>query len=87
MTVLATITAIVLIILGLFILIASYGILKTKDDVENIIFGRIQILGIADIVCIIALLFLGQPILAILYFILAPFAAHAIANGHFYGEN
>ncbi|MDO5851752.1 MAG: cation:proton antiporter [Methanobacteriaceae archaeon] len=87
MDILTTISAIILILCGIFALIASYGILKTKDDMDNIVFGRIQILGIVDIISVVALICLGQPLYAILYFILAPFAAHAIANGHFYGEN
>jgi energy-converting hydrogenase B subunit C len=37
--------------------------------------------------CILALLIMGAPLLAGAYFILAPFASHAIANGFFYGED
>ena len=37
--------------------------------------------------CILALLVLGEPLLAGAYFILAPFASHAMANGFYYGED
>lgn len=76
----------ILIITAFLVLLAAYGILRFKDDVENIIYARIHILGIADTALIIALLALNEPLLAVAYFILAPFAAHAVANGYFYGE-
>ena len=76
----------VLIIAAFLVLLAAYGILKYKDDIENVIYARIHILGVADTALIIALLALNEPLLAVAYFILAPFAAHAVANGYFYGE-
>ena len=76
----------VLIIAAFLVLLAAYGILKYRDDIENVIYARIHILGVADTALIIALLALNEPLLAVAYFILAPFAAHAVANGYFYGE-
>jgi energy-converting hydrogenase B subunit C len=76
----------ILIIAAFLVLLAAYGILRYGDDIENIIYARIHILGVADTALIIALLALNEPLLAVAYFILAPFAAHAIANGYFYGE-
>jgi energy-converting hydrogenase B subunit C len=76
----------ILIIAAFLVLLAAYGILKYGDDIENIIYARIHILGVTDTALIIALLALNEPLLAVAYFILAPFAAHAIANGYFYGE-
>jgi energy-converting hydrogenase B subunit C len=76
----------VLIIAAFLVLLAAYGILKYRDDIENVIYARIHILGVADTALIIALLALNDPLLAVAYFILAPFAAHAVANGYFYGE-
>jgi energy-converting hydrogenase B subunit C len=76
----------VLIIAAFLVLLAAYGILKFRDDIENVIYARIHILGVADTALIIALLALNDPLLAVAYFILAPFAAHAVANGYFYGE-
>jgi energy-converting hydrogenase B subunit C len=76
----------ILIIAAFLVLLAAYGILKFRDDIENVIYARIHILGVADTALIIALLALNDPILAVAYFILAPFAAHAVANGYFYGE-
>ena len=76
----------VLIIAAFLVILAAYGILKYRDDIENVIYARIHILGVADTALIIALLALNEPLLAVAYFILAPFAAHAVANGYFYGE-
>ena len=76
----------ILIITAILVLLSAYGILRYGDEIENIIFGRIHILGVTDTALIIALLALNEPLLAVAYFILAPFAAHAIANGYFYGE-
>ena len=76
----------ILIIAAFLVLLAAYGILRYGDDIENVIYARIHILGVADTALIIALLALNEPLLAVAYFILAPFAAHAIANGYFYGE-
>jgi energy-converting hydrogenase B subunit C len=76
----------ILIITAFLVLLAAYGILKFKDNLENVIYARIHILGVADTALIIALLAINEPLLAVAYFILAPFAAHAVANGYFYGE-
>jgi energy-converting hydrogenase B subunit C len=75
-----------LIIAAFLVLLSAYGILRFKDDIENVIYARIHILGVADTALIIALLALNEPLLAVAYFILAPFAAHAVANGFYYGE-
>jgi energy-converting hydrogenase B subunit C len=76
----------ILIIVAILVLLSAYGILRYGDEIENIIFARIHILGVTDTALIIALLALNEPLLAVAYFILAPFAAHAIANGYYYGE-
>jgi energy-converting hydrogenase B subunit C len=76
----------ILIIVSFLVLLTAYGILRYGDDIENIIYARIHILGLTDTALIIALLALNEPLLAVAYFILAPFAAHAIANGFYYGE-
>jgi energy-converting hydrogenase B subunit C len=81
------IKSIFLILSAIFLLLAAYGILRFKDDLERVLYARIHILGVADMACILALLVLGEPLLAGAYFILTPFASHAIANGFFYGED
>ena len=43
-------------------------------------------LGIVDMLGVLILILLGEPALGMTYFILAPFATHAIASGHFRGE-
>ena len=80
------IQSVILIIVSILVLLSAYGILRYGDEIENIIFARIHILGVTDTALIIALLALNEPLLAVAYFILAPFAAHAIANGYYYGE-
>ncbi len=81
------IRASLLIVSAIFILLAALGILRFKDDLERVLYARIHILGVADMACILALLVLVEPLLAGAYFILAPFASHAMANGFFYGED
>ncbi|MBE2900152.1 cation:proton antiporter [Methanothermobacter thermautotrophicus] len=76
----------VLFISSILVILAALGILRFRDDVKRVLYARIHILGIADVACILALLALGEPLLAATYFILAPFVSHAIANAHHYGE-
>lgn len=86
MDIVMIIRAVLLLAAAALVLLAAYGIIRFKDDVPNVLYARIHILGLADMACILALLVLWEPLLAVAYFILAPFAAHAIANGHYYGE-
>lgn len=76
----------ILLIAAFLVLLTAYGILRYGDNIENIIYARIHILGVVDIALIIVLFALNEPLMAGAYFILAPFAAHAVANGYFYGE-
>lgn len=86
MDIVMIIKSVLLLIAAALVLLAAYGIIRFKDEVPNVLYARIHILGIADMACILALLVLNEPLLAVAYFILAPFASHAIANGHYYGE-
>jgi energy-converting hydrogenase B subunit C len=81
------IKSILLITSGCFVLLATLGILRFKDNIPRVVYARVHILGVADSACILALLVLGEPLLAGAYFILTPFASHAIANGFYYGED
>ena len=76
----------VLFISSILVILAALGILRFRDDIERVLYARIHILGIADVACILALLALGEPLLAATYFILVPFVSHTIANAHHYGE-
>ncbi|MDP1552693.1 MAG: cation:proton antiporter [Methanobacteriaceae archaeon] len=78
--------SILLIISSILVLLTAIGILRLSDDLDRVLYARIHILGVVDVACIIALLVLYEPLLAVTYFILAPFASHAIANAHYYGE-
>ncbi len=80
------IQSIVLLIASALLILSAIGILRFKDDLDRVLYARIHILGLADMACIIALFALYNPLLGATYFILAPFAAHAIANAYYYGE-
>lgn len=85
--VLLIIKAVVLLVSSLLVLLTANGLLRTDENKDNILYARIHILGVADIACIISLFALSQPLIALLYIILAPLAAHAIANAYYYGED
>ncbi len=70
---------ILIFISSLGILLASYRLWVEKDR-KNIIYARIHILGVIDCACFLIFIALGEPLLAFVYLILAPFLAHAIAN-------
>ena len=76
---------IVLIVVSIGILLASFRLWIQKDR-KNMVYARLHIAGVIDISCIIILLVLNQPLLAVIYLILCPFAAHAIANANYYDE-
>ena len=81
------ILGIIFIILGIIVLITAKGLLSnTSDDLQYAVFGRLEILGIVDMVSVLVLILIGEPALGVVYFILAPFATHAIASGHYRGE-
>ncbi len=81
------IKSILLLISTVLVLLAAFGILRYKDNLERVLYARIHILGVADMACILALLVLGEPLLAGVYFVLVPFASHAMANGFYNGED
>ena len=81
------IIGLIFILCGIFVLITAKGLLcNTDDDVKYVVFGRLEMLGIVDMLGVLILILLGEPALGMTYFILAPFATHAIASGHFRGE-
>ncbi len=81
------IQSILIILSGLVILIASIGILTFDKDMPNIVYVRIHVLGMIDVAGIVVFLALGQYMFAVMYMVLAPFLAHAMANAYFYGED
>lgn len=76
----------ILIIAAVLIVLAAVGLIRYKDDKEKILYARVHMLGITDMACIVSLLVLNQPFLAVAYFFLTPLASHAIANAYYYGE-
>lgn len=81
------IQSVCLIVAAAIILITALGILRLDDDMEKVIYVRIHMLGMVDIACVLAMIGLGQFLLAGIYFVLAPFVAHAMANAYYYGED
>lgn len=81
------IQSILLILSGIVILIASIGVLNLDKDMPNVVYARVHILGMIDVAGIIVFLALGQYLFAVIYLVLAPFLAHAMANAYFYGED
>ena len=76
-----------LIISAILILISAIGLITVPKNTKNAVYARIHIVGVFDIACIIAMIGLGQYLLAGIYFILAPFTAHAIANAYWKKED
>lgn len=85
--ILSYIQSILLIISAILIVFVGIGILRLDDDLDNVEYAKLHILGILDMACILALLVLNQILIAILYFIVTPFVAHAIANAYYYSED
>ena len=81
------IQAILLIISAILIIISAIGLISLDKNTKNVVYARIHIVGIFDIACIIALIGIGQFLIAILYFVIAPFTAHAIANAYWKNED
>lgn len=79
--------AALLIIAAILIIISAVGLISLSNTTKNKVYARIHIVGLFDIACIIALIGLGQYLLAGVYFILSPFTAHAIANAYWKNED
>lgn len=81
------IQSLLLIISAILIIIAAVGLLKLDKNQKNVVYARIHIVGIFDMACILTMIALGQYILAGIYFIIAPFAAHAMSYAYFKTED
>ncbi|NMC60554.1 MAG: cation:proton antiporter [Candidatus Methanofastidiosa archaeon] len=49
---------------------------------KNIVYARLHILGVMDVVCMLVILFLGNPVAilaALAHFFMMPFAVHSIS--------
>ncbi len=86
-TTIELIQSILLIIIAIITIIVSIGMLRLDNDMKNVFYARIHILGAIDVMAIITFIVLNYPILGVLYFILTPFAAHVIAHGFYYAED
>lgn len=86
-SIVSLIQSILLILSGIVILIASIGVLNLDKDMANVVYARVHILGMVDVAGIIVFVALGQYLFAVIYLVLAPFLAHAMANAYFYGED
>ena len=76
--------AIVMIVGSILILFACLGLWRFRDNLSNVLYARIHIIGIVDVTCIGILLVLGYPLVALTYFLLMPVAGHTIANARFH---
>ena len=81
------IQSVLLLIAAFLVIVSAVGFISLSKDMKNVVYARIHIVGIFDIACIIAMIGLGQYLLAVIYFILAPFTAHAIANAFYKSED
>ena len=77
----------ILLISAFLIIISAVGILSLGKNTKNKVYARIHIVGVFDIACVLVMLAIGQYLLAGIYFILAPFTAHAIANAYWKRED
>ena len=87
MMVVEYIQSILLLIAAFLVIVSAVGLVSLSKDMKNVVYGRIHIVGIFDVACVIAMIGLGQYLLAAIYFILAPFTAHAIANAFYKSED
>ena len=81
------IQSILLLISAFLIIISAVGILSLDKNTKNKVYARIHIVGVFDIACVLVMLAIDQYLLAGIYFILAPFTAHAIANAYWKRED
>ena len=81
------IQAVLLIISAILMIIVAYGLLNLDNQMDKALYVRIHILGVFDMACVLAFIALNQVFLGILYFVLAPFVAHAISNAFYYSED
>ena len=81
------IQSILLIIAAILMIISAIGLVSLGKNTKNVVYARIHIAGLFDIACIIAMIGIGQYLLAGIYFILAPFIAHAVANAYWKKED
>lgn len=76
-----------LIISAILIIIAAVGLVSLGKNTKNVVYARIHIVGVFDVACILIMIALGQYMLAVIYLIIAPFTAHAIANSYYKSED
>ena len=81
------IQSVLLLIAAFLVIVSAVGFVSLPKDMKNVVYARIHIIGVFDIACIIAMIGLGQYLLAVIYLILAPFTAHAIANAFYKSED
>lgn len=70
---------------GIGLIGVSLGLFRFGQR-QNIVYARLHILGVMDVVCILVILFLGNPVAilaALVHFLLMPFAVHSIAWADF----
>ena len=81
------IQSLLLIISAVFIIIAAIGMVTLDNKKKNVVYARIHIVGVFDMAVILALIALGQYLLAGIYFVLVPFTSHAIGYAYYRSED
>ena len=76
-----------LIISAILIIISAVGLVSLNRNTKNLVYARIHIVGVFDVACMLTMIALGQYMLAVIYLIIAPFTAHAIANSYYKSED
>lgn len=87
MMIIEYVQAALLIISAFLIIISAIGIVTLSDDTKNKVYARIHILGLFDMACVLVMIAVGMYLLAAIYFIIAPFTAHAISNAYWKSED
>ena len=67
---------------GILVLAGCWGLWRFGDR-QNIIYARLHMAGVIDVACIFLMFIVGQPLVALIYLILTPLSAHAIANARY----
>ena len=76
-----------ILIAAFLVIVSAVGLVSFSKNTRNVVYGRIHVVGIFDVACVIAMIGLGQYLLAAIYFVLMPFTAHAIANAFYKSED
>ncbi len=64
------------------LIVGCVGLLRFSER-KNIVYARLHLAGVVDTACIALMIILGYPFIALIYLVLTPLSAHAVANAHY----